>query len=104
MLRKNLRCYAKHRDGVWQAVCIDLNLAAQDKKLAVAKSKLHAQILDYVKEALTIDRAYAKQLLNRKAPWPLRLEYYWAYWYQEFHNAKDGYRRFLEPLPAIAHA
>jgi hypothetical protein len=102
--RKNLRCYAQHREGIWQAVCIDLNLAAQDKKLSVARKKLHEQILSYVKDAFTIDQAHAKQLLNRKAPWSLRLEYYRAFLYQELVTAKDGYRRFTEPLPHFAHA
>lgn len=101
---KKLRCFAKYAGGVWQAVCIDLNLAAQDRKLNEAKRKLHAQIEDYLRDACTVDRAYAKQLLSRKAPWSLRLEYYRAFLAQTFTNATNGYRRFIEPMPKFACA
>lgn len=102
--KMNLRCFARHRDGLWQAVCIDLNLAAQDKKLEKAKQKLHAQIVDYVNDACTVDKAHFKQLMNRKAPIPLRLEYCRAYWYQKVSHATDVYRRFIEPMPPVACA
>ena len=101
----HLRCYARQKEGVWQAVCIDLNLAAQGKTLEKAKRRLHVQILDYVREACTIDRAHFEHLMNRKAPLSLRFNYYFAYISQRICHAKDGiYRLFDEPLPPFAHA
>ena len=51
-----LRCYLKKRDGQWVAVCIDLCLAAQADTASEARRRLEAQIVDYVEEALTVDR------------------------------------------------
>jgi hypothetical protein len=70
-----VRCYAKRSEGQWVAVCVDLCLAAQADSFAEAKQKLDAQIRDYVFEALTVDRAHARELLSRKAPIQNRLEY-----------------------------
>jgi hypothetical protein len=70
-----IRCYAKHTGNYWVAVCIDLCLAAQADSFEEAKQKLQAQIVAYVEEALTVDRAFAAELLNRKAPIRQRIEY-----------------------------
>ncbi|THF55897.1 DUF1902 domain-containing protein [Pseudothauera rhizosphaerae] len=56
-------------------MCIDLCLAAQADTFHAARQKLEAQILEYVEDALTIDKAFADDLLRRKAPLRQRLEY-----------------------------
>lgn len=71
-----LRCYAKRDGDQWVAVCIDLCLAAQADSFAEARAALDAQVVSYVEEALTVDRASAYELLNRKAPVSQRLEYW----------------------------
>lgn len=74
-----LRCYAVREGGVWSAMCIDLCLAAQADTYEEARRKLHAQIGEYVYDALCgDDRAYADQLLTRKSPLSVRLYYYVA--------------------------
>lgn len=65
----SLRCYAKRDGDIWVAVCIDLSLAAQARSLNEAQSKLDAQILDYVTEAVAGQhRAHCDYLLNRRSP------------------------------------
>ena len=72
-----LRCYAIKREGVWSAMCIDFSLAAQASSFDDAKRKLNAQIVDYVRDAVTIDHEHASYLLQRRAPfsqlWTYRL-------------------------------
>lgn len=77
-MRKPLlfRCYARRTEGVWVAMCVDLTLAVQGDSLEEVKAKLGAQISDYVRDALTVDHAYAEQLLSRAAPLRYRLEYH----------------------------
>lgn len=85
-----LRCYLKHRDNQWVAVCIDLCLAAQADTAADARRRLEAQIVDYVEEALTVDKAFAAELLRRKAPLYQRLEYFLLLAAYRVHLVKAG--------------
>lgn len=100
---------AWQEQGLWVAACIDLALAAQGDTKDSAKNKLHAQIVSYVDEALTVDKAHAEQLLSRKAPLRDRLRY--AFWRaltqrprirktlrQLVHRALDS-SAYIEPLP-----
>ena len=96
-----LRCYGEKKGDVWQAFCLDLNLAVQGKSFQDVRGKLHRQIESYVYDALEgEDRQYADQLLNRKAPF-----YFWAkyYLYKALHGAneaRDGiHKLFSEVLP-----
>lgn len=92
-----LKCYAEQEDGVWVAVCLDFNLAAQADTLPEAKEKLEAMILSYVREALTIDLDYADQLLTRRAPLSAWLRYYLIKVCNLFHNHKHAI--FSEIMP-----
>lgn len=109
-----LRCYATNYVGVWEAFCLDLNLAAQGDSFTEVKAKLEAQIESYIVDALTVHREYADQLLNRKAPFVLWARYYFLRSLTLFyrfvsHFSKDGLSRlrdrfktiriFKEPLP-----
>lgn len=71
-----VRCMARREGDVFVAVCLDLTLAAQGATLHEARSRLHAQIADYVKEAFTIDREHTVELLTRKAPLLHRFHYH----------------------------
>ena len=74
-----LRCYGEEKNDYWQAFCIDLNLAVQGESLDAVKTKLHAQICEYVTDALVgEDKAFADQLLSRKSPWKIQIKYYIA--------------------------
>jgi hypothetical protein len=85
-----LRCYLKKRDSQWIAVCIDLCLAAQADTAGDARRRLEAQIVDYVEEALTIDKAFAAELLRRKAPLSQRIEYFLLFAAYRIHLVKSG--------------
>ena len=74
-----LRCYAEHADGQWQAVCLDLNLAAQDDTFKGVKEKLAQMMASYVYDALVgVDKEHADDLLSRSAPLSLWAKYYRA--------------------------
>lgn len=81
-----LRCYAEQKGQVWQAFCLDINLAAQGSTLQEVKRKLHEQIEEYLFDALSgADRKYADQLLSRKAPASLWVRYYL---FKSLHHAR----------------
>ena len=73
-----IECYAEHKEDVWSALCLDFNLAAQGDSFNDAKLKLEAMISDYLFDILEgEDKPYAHQLLNRRAPWPAWVKYYY---------------------------
>ena len=75
-----LRCYAENVDNQWVACCLDFSLAAQADSQEEAIEKLKHMIADYVYDALAgEDRAYASQLLTRKAPLLEWVHYYSLY-------------------------
>jgi hypothetical protein len=93
---------ARQDNGVWVASCLDLDLAAQGDTLEEAKASLEAMIAEYVFDAVAgEDRAYAGQLLRRKAPLGEWITYYFIKAFNRVHGAKDGLRRalFTEAMP-----
>lgn len=84
-----IRCYAEEeKTGLWVAVCLDFNLAAQADSYPEVKQKLESMISSYVTEALTIDIEYADQLLSRKAPLSTWLKYYYIKTSHFIHDNK----------------
>jgi hypothetical protein len=103
-----LRCYAEQKGHVWQAFCLDLNLAVQGNSRAEVKGKLHSQISEYLHDALVgEDRAYANQLLKRRAPLGFWVKYYCYKTAYHFQLAHNGIREFFDevmPLTVAHHA
>lgn len=96
-----VRCYAEKKGDTWQAVCIDLNLAAQSHSLEHARKKLNSQIAEYVYDAVAgEDQEYAAELLSRKAPLSLRLKYHRIKTIHQVMRLKDGCL-FNLPMPLI---
>ena len=96
-----VRCYAEREGDQWQAFCLDLCLAAQDDTFEGAKQKLEAMIGEYIVDALCgEDKAFADQLLTRRAPLRYWLKYYSFVAQWRMGRIKDGVRRlFTETLP-----
>jgi hypothetical protein len=89
-----VRCMSWKEDGLWVAACIDLTLAAQGDTLEQARAKLQAQIVSYLREALTIDSEHAQALLSRKAAPYDRLRF-------RFWEAADQCRRAMARRPRL---
>lgn len=85
-IKLTVRCMAWPEGEVWVAACIDLTLAAQGATRLQAQQRLHAQILSYVREAVTIDAEHAEALLGRRAPWRDRLRF--AFWHAVAHRPR----------------
>lgn len=103
-----LRCYAEQKGNVWQAFCLDFNLAVQGSSSAEVRVKLHSQIREYIYDALVgEDRAYADQLLKRRAPLRFWAKYYFyktVYNYQLAHNGIREFFNEVMPLTVAHHA
>jgi hypothetical protein len=64
-----LHCIAIHEGDYWSARCLDFTLYAVGDTREEAKSKLYAQIDEYLYDAFEgEDKEFATELLLRKAP------------------------------------
>jgi hypothetical protein len=96
-----LRCLAEKKDDQWQVFCLDLCLAAQADTLEEAKQKLESMIASYIYDALVgEDKAFAAQLLSRKAPLSQWLKYYYySIMIHGVHITNGVHKIFKEPIP-----
>ena len=72
-----LLCYAQHDGRVWEAFCLDFDLAVQGQSLHEATASLQSAIGDYIDAAMEEEEPTRTQLLNRRAPLHLRLLWTW---------------------------
>ena len=93
-----VRCMARKEGPQWVAVCLDYSLAAQGATLDQAKDRLYEQIGLYVREAMTVDRAHAAELLSRRAPLLHRLRFAWLLWHSRRRPSAPE-RAYSEALP-----
>lgn len=95
-----IRCLLKQEDGLWLAICLPYNLAAQAETEAEARSKLEAQILSYLRDAFGRHREHADYLLSRRAPVRYWAEYAFAVAKQAVREARAGsVRGYREVMP-----
>lgn len=102
-----LRCFAEKVDeDVWQAFCLDLNLAVQGESFADVEQKLESLIDSWLEDALLgEDRKHAYELLNRRAPAKWWVKYYYAFALSKLGRLHDSARvLFSHPMPLrISH-
>jgi predicted RNase H-like HicB family nuclease len=76
MAERSLQCYAHgHSDGVWEAICVDLDIAVQGRSFAEVREFLQTAIESYIEQAKQERPEDAKRLLNRRSPWHVRVRY-----------------------------
>ena len=68
-----LRCFVRGRGDRWDAMCIDLDIAVEGASRREVVSRLEDAIAGYVESACAEGGEQAKRLLNRRAPWRVRL-------------------------------
>lgn len=70
-MRKFL-CFAEGRDGAFEAICVDLDIAVQGKTFEEVYKTLNTAVASYIADALKEDEANGRRLLSRRAPWHVR--------------------------------
>lgn len=87
---RNLLCFARGRDGDWEAVCVDFDIAVQGGSFTEVRQALEDAICCYVGAAQAEDAATRAKLLNRLAPlgvrivWSMRV--LWSEWRSRHHG------------------
>lgn len=76
-MRHSFYCVARGHEGSWEAICLDLNIAAQGRSRDEVKRLLNEAIQTYLEDARRELEPTRSQLLNRSAPWHVRA--LWAF-------------------------
>ena len=77
--RRVLRCIAEGRQGQWEAVCLDFDLAVQGDSFDEVYHQLNDMIVSYVQEVCEYEEKDRTRLLSRRAPFLLRLKFVMMY-------------------------
>ncbi|MDE2133491.1 MAG: hypothetical protein KGJ49_02715 [Alphaproteobacteria bacterium] len=70
-----LICVARGHEQDWEAFCLDFDLAVQGVSLEDVRTRLEDAIVDYVHAAMDEAEPARSQLLNRRAPFMVRLHW-----------------------------
>jgi predicted RNase H-like HicB family nuclease len=72
---RSLRCYAEGRDGDWEAICLDLDIAVQGGSFEEVFSSMRNAISLYLETVTELPPQEQRALLHRPAPFPVRLKF-----------------------------
>ncbi len=74
-MTKTLRCIVEGSGDSWDALCVDLDIAVSGHSVQEVKQSLEEAVADYLAYVVTLDEPDRTELLNRRAPWRLRIRF-----------------------------
>jgi predicted RNase H-like HicB family nuclease len=99
---RTLHCYAEGRNGDWEAICLDLDIAVQGRSFEDVFSSLQQAISLYLETLIDLPPEERQSLLHRPAPFAVRLKFL-THALRGLFADSDGDRQhhqFTMPLPA----
>jgi len=78
-MKRELVCIAKDRGGLWEAICLDLDIAVAGGSFEEVKLILNQAIASYFEDVQREDEPTRSQLLNRRVPFFSRLRWTWQF-------------------------
>jgi predicted RNase H-like HicB family nuclease len=72
---RTLHCYAEGRDGGWEAICLELDIAVQGDSFAEVYQALDEAIAAYLETVHDLPEGERRHLLRRKAPMSVRISF-----------------------------
>lgn len=73
-MHRSYMCVAKGRENDWEAICLDLDIAVQGESFDEVRATLLSALRTYIQDAEAEAPHVRDQLLNRRAPWHVRLK------------------------------
>lgn len=65
---RTLHCYASGRDGDWEAICLDLDIAVQGESFEIVQRSLQEAVALYLEAVADLPADQRRHLLHRPAP------------------------------------
>ena len=72
---RTLHCYASGRDGDWEAICLDLDIAVQGNSFEEVLRSLTEAVSLYLESVGALPEQQRAHLLHRPAPISVRLKF-----------------------------
>lgn len=72
---RTLHCYAEGRDGDWEAICLDLDIAVQGRSFEEVFGSLQKAVSLYLESVTDLPPQERPSLLDRPAPFPVRFKF-----------------------------
>jgi predicted RNase H-like HicB family nuclease len=72
---RTLHCYAEGRNGEWEAICLDLDIALQGRSFEEVFASLQEAIALYLETVAALPPEERGTLLYRSAPLSVRLKF-----------------------------
>lgn len=96
-----LRCVAEGREGHWEAICLDWDLAVQGDSFENVYQGLNEALSGYLEVVKSYPASDRKRFLRRKAPFLLRLKYAAIFFLAYLVNSPTNTERhsFTAPSP-----
>ena len=99
---RTLHCYAEGRDGEWEAICLDLDIAVQGRSFEEVFAALRDAIALYLETVADLRPQERRSLLYRNAPLAVRLKFV-LHAVRGLFSDRDGHsqrHQFTVPLAA----
>ena len=98
---RTLHCYAEGRDGDWEAICLDLDIAVQAPSFEEVFRSLQQAIALYLETVADLPANQQSSLLHRPAPLAVRLKFL-AHAARGLFAARDDRERHQFTMPLTA--
>lgn len=72
---RKLQCFAHGKGQVFEAICIDLDIAVSGTSFKEVYELLNNAIATYIDDAAKEDEETARRLMTRRAPWLVRVKH-----------------------------
>lgn len=72
---RTVHCYAEGREGDWEAICLDLDVAVQGRSFEEVFASLQEAISLYLKTVADLPADQRPALLRRPVPFTVRLKF-----------------------------
>jgi predicted RNase H-like HicB family nuclease len=99
---RTLHCYAEGRDGDWEAICLDLDIAVQGASFEDVFASLQEAISLYLESVTDLAPEERPPLLRRPAPFPVRLKFLTHALRGLFADSDGGRQRHQFTMPLAA--
>lgn len=98
-----LRCYAYRSGRVWEAICVDLDIATFADSLDEVKASLATCIKMHMEDVEAMPVADRERLLKRRSPWYVRTKLALMTWLSDLGGNTHRALPFTLPSQAASH-
>ena len=90
-------CYITERDGVWEGICVDFDIAVEGRSREDTRARLDVAVHSYLLAMVQEAPEQRERLLHRRTPWATRASLATGAALQRFKGQGRRAERFTMP-------